>query len=84
MEIAVASDVATYSGGLGVLAGDMIRAAADAGYPMTGVTLLYREGYFHQRLDAEGRQSEEPQVWRPEDLLAQVPLTVTVTISGRP
>jgi starch phosphorylase len=84
MEIAVASDVATYSGGLGVLAGDMIRAAADAGYPMTGITLLYREGYFHQRLDAEGRQREEPQVWRPEDLLAHVPVTVTVTISGRP
>jgi starch phosphorylase len=84
MEIAVASDVATYSGGLGVLAGDMIRAAADAGYPMTGITLLYSEGYFHQRLDAEGRQREEPQVWGPEDLLAHVPVTVTVTISGRP
>jgi starch phosphorylase len=84
MEIAVASDVATYSGGLGVLAGDMVRAAADAGYPMTGITLLYREGYFHQRLDAEGRQREEPQVWGPEDLLAHVPVTVTVTISGRP
>jgi hypothetical protein len=46
MEIAVAPHVATYSGGLGVLAGDVVRAAADAGYPMAAVTLLYRDGYF--------------------------------------
>jgi starch phosphorylase len=83
MEIAVASAAPTYSGGLGVLAGDMIRAAADAGFPMTGVTLLYREGYFRQRLDAEGRQHEEPQTWRPQDTLTQLPTVVTVTISGR-
>ena len=56
----------TYSGGLGVLAGDVVRAAADAGYPMAGVTLLYRDGYFRQHLDASGGQHEEPQSWRPE------------------
>ncbi|HEY4441751.1 MAG TPA: alpha-glucan family phosphorylase, partial [Candidatus Elarobacter sp.] len=80
----VASDVATYSGGLGVLAGDMIRAAADGGYPMAGVTLLYRDGYFRQRLDEAGRQREEPQPWRPEDGLERLPTAITVTISGRP
>lgn len=83
MEIAVASDVATYSGGLGVLAGDVIRAAADAGFPMAGVTLLYHEGYFRQHLDATGHQHEEPQSWRPEDTMERLAATATVTISGR-
>jgi starch phosphorylase len=83
MEIAVAADVATYSGGLGVLAGDVIRAAADAGYPMAGVTLLYREGYFQQKIDDQGRQHEEPQRWRPEDALELLTPTITLTIAGR-
>jgi glycogen phosphorylase len=83
MEIAVATDIATYSGGLGVLSGDVIRAAADAGYPMAGVTLLYREGYFRQRLDAAGYQHEEPQVWRPEAALDRLPAVVKIPISGR-
>jgi glycogen phosphorylase len=84
MEIAVFPGVATYSGGLGVLAGDVVRAAADAGYAMAGVTLLYREGYFRQRLDASGAQHEEPQSWRPDLVLEALPQTVTVSISGRP
>ncbi len=84
MEIAVASAVATYSGGLGVLAGDVVRAAADAGYPMVGVTLLYREGYFRQHLDAGGAQHEEPQPWDPASAMELTPALVTVAISGRP
>ena len=83
MEIAVAPGVATYSGGLGVLAGDVIRAAADAGYPMAGVTLLYRDGYFRQHLDAAGAQHEEPQSWRPDTMLEQLAPVVTIPISGR-
>jgi len=83
MEIAVASGVATYSGGLGVLAGDVVRAAADAGYPMAGVTLLYRDGYFRQHLDASGEQTESPQTWSPEASLEPLPVTITVRISGR-
>jgi starch phosphorylase len=84
MEIAVSNGVATYSGGLGVLAGDVIRAAADASYPMAGVTLLYREGYFRQHLDASGGQHEEPQSWRPDTALDQLAPVVTIPISGRP
>jgi starch phosphorylase len=84
MEIAVAPAVATYSGGLGVLAGDVIRAAADAGYPMAGVTLLYRDGYFRQHLDASGAQHEEPQSWRPDAALEQLAPVVAISISGRP
>jgi starch phosphorylase len=83
MEIAVAPNVATYSGGLGVLAGDVVRAAADAGYPMAAVTLLYRDGYFRQHLDADGLQHEEPQSWRPETQLEQLAPVVTIPISGR-
>jgi starch phosphorylase len=84
MEIAVASDIATYGGGLGVLAGDMIRAAADAGYPMAGVTLLYRDGYFRQRLDAAGAQHEEPLSWQPGTVLELLHPVITIPISGRP
>jgi starch phosphorylase len=83
MEIAVAPAVATYSGGLGVLAGDVVRAAADAGYPMAAVTLLYREGYFRQSLDAGGLQHEEPQQWQIDAHLEQLAPVVTIPISGR-
>ena len=60
MEIALENAMPSYSGGLGVLAGDTIRAAADIRLPMVAVSLLYRKGYFHQRLSDEGAQTEEP------------------------
>ena len=69
MEIGLESPIPTYSGGLGVLAGDTLRSAADAGISMAGVTLLSRKGYFRQRLDEEGRQSEEPVHWPVDDYL---------------
>ena len=80
MEIAVDDAVPTYSGGLGVLAGDHLRAAADAGLPMVGVTLLYRQGYFEQRLDADGTQHEHPEVWRPSDRLERLPAEARVQL----
>jgi glycogen phosphorylase len=55
MEIALEPRIPTYSGGLGILAGDTLRAAADRGLPLVGVTLMYRCGYFLQTLDASGR-----------------------------
>jgi len=58
MEIGIESRMPTYSGGLGVLAGDTIRAAADLRVPLVAVTLLYRKGYFRQRLEADGWQHE--------------------------
>ena len=78
MEIGLASGLPTYSGGLGVLAGDTIRAAADLNVPLVAMTLLHRKGYFHQRLDASGWQSEEPVEWVVEDFLAEVPPRVAV------
>ncbi|MCW5627496.1 MAG: alpha-glucan family phosphorylase [Rhodoferax sp.] len=83
MEIALADTVPTYSGGLGVLAGDTIRSAADGEVPMVAVTLVHRKGYFRQRLDAQGNQTEEAQPWSPADRLTELPARVTVSIEGR-
>ena len=69
MEIAVEDALPSYCGGLGVLAGDHLRAAADLGLPIVGITLLYRSGYFHQTLGAGGEQHEKPVRWAPEDWL---------------
>jgi starch phosphorylase len=84
MEIGLRVDLPTYSGGLGVLAGDTIKAAADHHLPFVAVTLLYREGYFRQRLDAAGNQTEEPVTWDPAGLLSELDeITVNVEIAGR-
>lgn len=83
MEIALDPAMPTYSGGLGVLAGDMLRSAADLGAPVVGVTLLYRKGYFRQRLDANGNQSEEPYTWSPEVRLELMQPVGSVSIEGR-
>ncbi|MGB7134855.1 MAG: alpha-glucan family phosphorylase [Acidobacteriaceae bacterium] len=84
MEIAVAPEFPTYSGGLGVLAGDTLRAAADMGLPLAAVTLAHRRGYFRQHLDENGMQTEEPQPWSPETVLVGEEPVVTVTMEGRP
>jgi glycogen phosphorylase len=83
MEIALDSAMPTYSGGLGVLAGDTLRAAADRALPMVGVTLLHRKGYFRQKLDASGWQTEEPDEWKVEKFLKELPARVSLVIEGR-
>ncbi|MEX1195900.1 MAG: alpha-glucan family phosphorylase [Dehalococcoidia bacterium] len=83
MEIGLDPRFPTYSGGLGVLAGDSLRAAADLRIPMVGVTLVHRKGYFHQRLDERGGQTETPAEWSPEDFLEEVTARVSVEIEGR-
>ena len=83
MEIGFKSDIPTYSGGLGVLAGDMIRSAVDLNLPMTAVTLAHRKGYFRQELDKEGRQTEHPDEWRPEERLVPLKSRIKVRIEGR-
>ncbi len=83
MEVGIDASLPTYSGGLGVLAADSLRAAADLGVPMVGVTLLCRKGYFRQHLDAKGNQSEEPVDWDPKKYLEPVPTRASVVIEGR-
>ena len=83
MEICLEQAIPTYSGGLGVLAGDTLRSAADLGVPVVAVTLLHRKGYFEQHLDPAGQQSESPVHWRPEEALQRVAARATVRLEGR-
>src|SRR3954447_17539725 len=83
MEFGVDSELAIYSGGLGVLAGDHLKAAAELGVPLVGVGLLYRGGYFTQGLSTEGRQTESYAAIDPEALgLEREPVTVEVDLDG--
>lgn len=83
MEIALESSIPTYAGGLGVLAGDTIRSAADMGLPMVAVTLLCRKGYFHQKLDETGWQTEEAVLWPVNDYMHELPQRTQIEIEGR-
>jgi len=83
MEICVDQKIPTYSGGLGVLAGDTIRSAADLGVPMIGITLLYKKGYLKQRIDENGYQQELPEEWNPENYLIKLPVQAQVEIERR-
>jgi starch phosphorylase len=83
MDVAIDSDIPTYSGGLGILSGDTLRSAADLGVPMVAFTLLHRKGYFDQRLDAVGNQLESPSQWSPEKFLEPLPARVSVFVEGR-
>ncbi|MDO8567769.1 MAG: alpha-glucan family phosphorylase [Dehalococcoidales bacterium] len=83
MEIGIDPAMPTYSGGLGILAADTLRAAADLGLPVAGVTLLHRKGYFRQHLDAYGNQSETDADWSPEKFMVLLPPRALVTIGGR-
>jgi starch phosphorylase len=83
MEIALESAIPTYSGGLGVLAGDTVHTAADMDLPLVAVTLVSRQGYFRQGLDAEGNQHEQPDPWEPAEHAKLLRAMVAVPIEGR-
>ena len=83
MEVALSTNIPSYSGGLGVLAGDMLKSCADLRVPVVGVTLLSREGYFDQKLDEWGNQQEAPARWAPEQFLRPLAESVQVEIEGR-
>lgn len=83
MEIGLKSEIPTYSGGLGVLAGDTIRAAADLNLPMVAISLVSRKGYFRQRLTPEGQQIEESDSWEPSQYMDVLPAEITVPLYGR-
>src|SRR3979490_3107797 len=83
MEIALAPALPTYSGGLGMLAGDTLRSAADTSAPIIAVSLAHRRGYFRQHLDVQGQQTESDVPWFPENTLASAGETVTIHMQGR-
>ena len=83
MEIGLESHIPTYSGGLGVLAGDTLKSSADLALPMVAVSLIYRKGFFAQEITPEGRQIEHPIEWNPADYMELLPNRVKVRIEGR-
>ncbi|MGO9776479.1 MAG: alpha-glucan family phosphorylase [Terracidiphilus sp.] len=83
MEIAINPGMPTYSGGLGVLAGDTMRSMADLGVPLVAFSLIHRKGYFQQHLDASGIQTEDVQPWNPSDFCVEEKARVTVSVEGR-
>src|SRR5262247_4073496 len=83
MDVDIETDIPTYSGGLGILAGDMLHSAADLGLPMVAVSLLHRKGYFDQRLDSRGNQLESPSKWSPEHHLIRLAPKVSLLLEGR-
>ncbi len=83
MEIGLRDEIPTYSGGLGILAGDTVKSAADLNLPFVAVTLISRNGYFRQEIDKDGHQIEHPAVWDPADLMKPLNEKITVTIEGR-
>ena len=89
-EYAVHGSLPVYSGGLGVLAGDILKEASDRGLPLVAVGLMYRHGYFRQRIDGSGWQHEYWVETDPDRLPAALvtgddgqPVTVTVPIDER-
>ncbi len=83
MEIGIRNDITTYSGGLGVLAGDTIRSSADLSVPMIAVTLVSRKGYLKQTLSSTGEQKELPDEWNPAAIMELAPKKVELNIEKR-
>ena len=83
MEIGLNDDISTYSGGLGVLAGDTIRSSADLKIPLVAVSLVSRKGYFKQELTGKGKQIEHPDEWTPSKFMNELPTEVRLQIQGR-
>jgi glycogen phosphorylase len=79
-EYAIHASLPVYSGGLGALAGDLVKQASDDDAPLVAVGLMYREGYFRQRLDASGWQHE---YWTPSDP-PRLPAALVTGADGRP
>lgn len=83
MEIGLENNMPSYSGGLGILAGDVIKSAADMGIPMVCITMLHDKGYFYQRFAEDGTQVELPFEWRKENFLTQLKEQVTIKLEDR-
>ncbi|KYK24304.1 alpha-glucan phosphorylase [Thermoplasmatales archaeon SM1-50] len=83
MEIGINENIPTYSGGLGILAGDTLKSCADLNVPIVGVTLLSEKGYFYQEIDLDGNQIELPYNFNLDDFLKLLPCKTNVKIEDR-
>ena len=83
MEMGIENDIPTYSGGLGILAGDVVRSSADLRLQMVAVTLVSRKGFLKQKITENGEQLEYPDEWDPSKSLTLMPKTVKLRIEGR-
>lgn len=83
MEIGLQSDIPTFAGGLGMLAADIMRSAADTGVSAACMTVCWQYGYLHQELLADGTQTYQDITWKPERVLKRRSERVTVRLEGR-
>jgi len=83
MEIGLTDDIRTYSGGLGILAGDTIRSSADLKIPFVAVSLINKKGYLKQEITREGKQIEHPTEWTSSKFMNELPTQIMVQIEGR-
>ena len=83
MEIGFSNNIPTYSGGLGILAGDTLKSAADLKIPLVAVTLISKKGYFRQDIDKDGKQIEYPIDWDPSKFMTLLPKKIEIKIEGR-
>ena len=82
-EIGLSSSIPTYSGGLGILAGDHIKASADLGIPLIGITLLYRHGQGIQRINRDGIQKERWNNFNPNGILKKEDAELKLELDGK-
>ncbi|MCU0572617.1 MAG: alpha-glucan family phosphorylase [Syntrophobacteraceae bacterium] len=83
MEIGLSEHIPTYSGGLGILAGDHVKSAADLNVPLVAVTLLYKRGYFIQSINPMGFQEENYPYFDPRAFMEPLPMKVSIQLEGR-
>ncbi len=81
-EIGISEQIPTYSGGLGILAGDHLKSAADLEIPLCAVTLLYRQGYFRQQINAQGEQVERYPAFQAEEHLQRLEVKFSLSLAG--
>ncbi|MDD5614025.1 MAG: glycogen/starch/alpha-glucan phosphorylase, partial [Candidatus Omnitrophica bacterium] len=84
MEVGLRPEFSTYSGGLGILAGDTVRSSADLNIALVAVTLVSNKGYFRQEFSQDGWQLEKPDDWQPENFLTLLPERIEVEVEKRP
>lgn len=83
MEVMLESDIPTYAGGLGILAGDLLRSCADMRLPVVGVSLVYNDSTYRQIITTDGSQNYEALIWHKNDQLTKLPERVEITIEGQ-